>query len=300
GGVLAVLTETGGAGGLGKLMAFDLNTGKLLWSRSYGKDELTEGPTAAGPVIVMVEHGIVTAFDARTGAVRWVHGGLPGSVESLAGPGNSVLLYQLLPQLSPSQHPVPASHLFPVTALNAATGTAAWRMKTVGGVDDVAVGDGFILVGTSGPGRLTLLRPNGQVAWSVPENVANGVTWVDTGTDLIYVSSDPSAPVGTKLVDRQLSTGATRWSTTLGGGGADAVVVRPAGGNLIVADAPGSLSASSLALAVNPATGKVRATALLASFSDTPLTVTDGDTLMELTAAACPQPAGAGMSTTHP
>jgi outer membrane protein assembly factor BamB len=83
-GVLAVLTETGGAGGLGKLMAFDLNARKLLWSRPYGEDELTDGPDAAGPVIVMAEHGTVTGFDVRTGTVRWTHSGMPGPVESLA------------------------------------------------------------------------------------------------------------------------------------------------------------------------------------------------------------------------
>jgi outer membrane protein assembly factor BamB len=90
GGVLAVLTEGGGAGGTGKLMAVDLNAGNLLWSRPYGMDELTDGPDAVGPVIVMAEHGTVTVtgFDARTGAVRWTHSGMPGPVGSLAGPGD--------------------------------------------------------------------------------------------------------------------------------------------------------------------------------------------------------------------
>lgn len=302
GGVLAVVTETGGAGGLGKLMAFDLNARTLLWSRPYGQEELTDGPVAAGPVLVMAEHGTFTAFDDRTGTVRWARGGIPGSVMAQAGPGNSVLLSDLLPQLGPAQHPVPASQLYGVAAFDAATGALLWRVKTVGGADEVAVlGNGSIVVGTSGPGRLTLLRPNGQPAWSVPENVENGMTWVNTGTDLIYVSSDSSADVATKLVDRRLSTGAARWSTTLGGDGSYAVVVRPAGANLIVAEAPGLSSRSIAALAVDPATGHVTATAPLAALGEIPLTVAGGDTLMEITSAPCPVPSGpVSTSTAHP
>jgi outer membrane protein assembly factor BamB len=286
GGVLAVLTETGGADGLGKLMAFDLTARKLLWSRSYGKDELTEGPTAVGPVIVMAEHGTVTGFDARTGAVRWAHGRLPGPVESVAGPGDLVLLYTLFPQTSAQQRPVPAAQLFPVTALDATTGAVLWRMKTASPVDEVSAGDGMIVVGTTGDGRLTVLRPSGQVIWSVPEAVANSLTWVDTGSDLIYVSSSPEANVPTKVVDRRLGTGAVRWSTPLGGN-AYANVVWSEGGNLIVTVAPGPGNTLAAALAVDPATGNVRAMAPLASLVNTPLTVAGGDTLMELTSAPC-------------
>ena len=293
GGILALLTETGGPGGLGKLMAFDLNTRTLRWTRPYGKEELAGGPVAAGPVIVLSEHGIYTAFDDRTGAVRWARGGIPGSVTAQAGPGDSVLLSDLLPQLGPAQHPVPASQLYGIAAFDAATGALRWRVKTVGGADEVAVlGNGMIVVGTSGPGRLTLLRANGQRAWSVPENVANGMTWVDTGTDLIYVSSDGGADVATKLVDRELGTGAARWSTTFGGDGTYAVVVRPAGTSLIVADARGLSSPSFAALAVDPATGHVSASARLAALGEIPLTVAGGDTLIEVTSAPCPVAAG--------
>jgi outer membrane protein assembly factor BamB len=290
GGVLAVLTETGGAGGLGKLMAFDLNARKLLWSRPYGKDELTDGPTAAGPVIVMAEHGTVTGFDASTGAVRWTHSRLP-AIESAAGPGDLVLLYELFPQLSPSAPPVPASRLFPVTALDALTGAVLWQARAGGPVDNVAAGDGMIVVGTTGNGRLTLLRPNGQVVWSVPESVANGFTWVDTGTDLVYVSSSAEGNVPARVVDRRLGTGALRWSAALGDN-AYAQVVWPAGGNLIVAEAPGPAGTPAAALAVGQATGQVGAPAPLASPVAVPLTVTGGDTLMELTSAPCAEGPG--------
>jgi outer membrane protein assembly factor BamB len=286
-GVLAVLTETGGAGGLGKLMAFDLNTHHLLWTRPYGKNELTEGPTAAGPVIVMVGNGTVTAFDTRTGAVRWAHGGIRGGVESLAGPGNTVLLYDLLPQLTPAQAPYPPSRLFPVTAFNAATGAVRWRAKAVGGTDEVSVlRNGMIVVGTSGPARLTLLRPTGQAVWSVPENVENGVTLLATGTDLFYVSSNSGVGVPTRLVDRRLSTGAVRWSTSLGDD-SSAQIDQLAGGNLIVTEELGLNNPLIAARAINPATGHVRASAPLVSPPTTAATA-GRDTLLELAAGACP------------
>ena len=286
-GVLAVLTETGGAGGRGKLMAFDLNTHHLLWSRPYGKNELTEGPTAAGPVIVMVGNGTVTAFDTRTGAVRWAHGGIRGGVESLAAPGNTVLLYDLLPQLTPSQAQYPPSRLFPVTAVNAATGAVLWRAKTAGGTDEVSVlRNGMIVVGASGPARLTLLRSTGQVIWSVPENVENGVTLLDTGTDLVYVSSNSGVGVPTKLVDRRLSTGAIRWSTSLGDD-SSAQIDQLAGGNLIVTEELGLNNPVIAARAINPATGQVRASTPLVSPPTTAATA-GRDTLLQLTAGACP------------
>ena len=79
--------------------------------------------------------------------------------------------------------------------------------------------------------------------------MANDLTWVDTGTDLVYVSSAAQASATAKVVDRRLDTGAIRWSTSLGGD-ASASVVRPAGGNLIVTENPGPGN-SSAALAVD-------------------------------------------------
>lgn len=239
--MLSVLIDSG-AGQAGKLIAFDLNERRPLWSRSWSEDNLTYGPIAVGSVIVMARSGTVTGFAASTGAVRWVHGGglsALGGVKPVAGPGNLVLLYDLLQyNLSPPGHPyVPVPHLFPVTALDATTGAVVWRAKSVGGVDEVYVVDGMIIVITTGPGRLTLLRPSGSVIWSVPVNALNDIpatiyddaTWVDTGDDLIYVDNlvagDPVA-----LVDRRLSDGAVRWSAPLGGGETGATVVRPAGG----------------------------------------------------------------------
>ena len=293
GGVLAVLTEGGGAGGRGKLIAVGLEAGTVLWSRPYGRDELTDGPTAAGPVIVMAEHGTVTGFDARTGAVRWTRAGLPGPVETLAVPGGGVLLYDLLQQALPGQRAVPASRLFPVTALDAASGAVRWRVRTAGPVSEVSAAGGVITIGTSGSGRLTLLTSGGRVLWSVPEHVANDMTWVNTGTDLVYIATGPTVNATgieaglTWLADRRLATGALRWSVRLPAYAA-AQVVWPGGGNLIVTAESGS-GARPAAISVDPATGRTGGGTSLASLVvTTPLTVAGGDTLIELTSAACP------------
>jgi outer membrane protein assembly factor BamB len=276
-------------------MAVGLNDRRLLWSRPYGTEELTDGPVAAGAVIVMAEHGTVTGFDAGTGAVRWSHGGMPGPVGSLAGPGDEVLLYDPLQQTLPGQRPVPASRLFPVTALDAATGAVLWRARTAGPVSELSAVGGLITVGTSSPYLLTLLNPGGRVLWSVPGYAASDMTWVDTGADLVYVSTEPDVratgiePDLTSVVDLSLGTGTVRWSTRLGDA-PGAQLAWPAGGDLVVTEEPVS-AAPPAALAVDRATGQVRATATLARLTvTTPLTVAGGDILLEMTSGGCAVP----------
>jgi hypothetical protein len=304
GGVLAMLTEQGGTDGRGKLIAVGLSAGKVLWSLPYGKDELTDGPTAAGPVIVMAEHGTVTGFDAGTGAVRWSHGGMPGPVESLAGPDGLVLLYDLLQQAGPGQRPVPSSRLFPITALDASSGAVRWRARTAGPVSELSAGGGLITVGTSGSYTLTLLSPAGRVIWSVPDYVSNDMSWVNTGTGLVYVAAEPNVripgvqPGLTRLTDRRLDTGAVRWSAHLPDY-SDAQLVWPGGGNLLAVEEP--FSGPPVALAVDPATGQTDGTATLASLGiTTPLTVAGGDTLLEMTSAPCPVASAPGASGSPP
>jgi outer membrane protein assembly factor BamB len=303
GGVLAVITETGGSGGRGKLMAVGLDAGRLLWSRPYGVQEGTDGPDAVGPVLVMASHGTVTGFDARTGAVRWSHSGMPGAVGSVAGPGDEVLLYDLLQQASPPQRPVPASRLFPVTALDAVTGRVLWRAKTAGPVSELSARGAVITVGTSGPYRLTLLNPAGHAVWSAPDYLPNPLSWVDTGTDLVYVSSEPDVnapgvqPGLTRVTDRRLSTGAVRWSLRLGAYSSNQIV-QPDGGNVLVTDQPGSGGAPA-ALALDAASGQIRGQAPLALTVNAPPTVAGGGALLEAN-AECAVPAASGAPAAGP
>jgi outer membrane protein assembly factor BamB len=296
-GVLALITEHGGADGEGKLLAVGLNAGRLLWSRSYGKEEETDGPDAAGTVIVMASGGTVTGFDARTGAVLWSHSRMPGGVGSVAGPGGSVLLYDILQQTDPPQAPPAASKLFPVTALNAVTGAVLWRARTAGAVSQLSAADGLIVVGTSQPYQLTVLGPGGQAAWSVTDYTPNPMSWMETGADVVYVSSEPDVRAPgieaglTMVTDRRLSTGAVRWSIRLADFGAADAVVRPGGRNLVVTGQP-LQGESSGALAVDAATGVVRAEVLVGAVEiSAPVTAADGGTLIQAD-AACIAPGG--------
>jgi hypothetical protein len=136
------------------------------------------------------------------------------------------------------------------------------------------------------------------------------MTWVDTGTDLVYVAAEPDVtasgikPGLTRLTDRRLDTGAVRWSARLPDY-ADAQVVRPNGASLVVIEESGSGSQPA-ALSVDPASGRTDGAATLASLAvTTPLTVAGGDTLLEMTSAPCPVAAAPGASgmasaTSHP
>lgn len=297
-GVLALITERGGSDGEGKLLAVGLNAGRLLWSRSYGEEEETDGPDAVGPVIVMASGGTVTGFDAHTGAVLWSHSRMPGGVGSVAGPGGSVLLYDILQQTDPPQAPPAASKLFPVTALNAVTGAVLWRVKTAGAVSQLSAADGLIVMGTSQPYQLTVLSPGGHVAWSVTDYPPNPMSWMETGTDLVSVSSEPDVRAPgieaglTMVTDRRLSTGAVRWSIRLADFGAEDAAVRPSGRDLVVTAQP-LQGESSGALAVNPATGAVRAAVLVGSVQLSAPVTAAGDTLIQA-GAACIVPVAGG------
>lgn len=297
-GVLALITEQGGPDGEGKLLAVGLNAGRLLWSHPYGKEELTDGPDAVGSVIVMAEHGAVTGFDARTGAVLWTHRGMPGGVGSVAGPGNLLLLYDVLQQTDPPQPPPAASTLFPVTALDAVTGAVRWRVRTAGAVTQLSAADGLIVVGTSQPYRMTVLSAAGRALWTVPEYLPNPMSWVDTGTDLVYVSSEPDVRAPgieaglTMVTDRRPSTGAVRWSVRLAAFSA-AAVVRPGGGNLVVTAQP-LRGEDSGALAVSATAGTVRADVLVGPTElSAPVTAAGGGTLLQAGAACIAPGSGA-------
>jgi hypothetical protein len=136
---------------------------------------------------------------------------------------------------------------------------------------------------------------------------------VDTGTDLVYGSSEPDVRAPgiqaglSKVTDRRLSTGAVRWSVRLADFSA-AAVVRPGGGNLVVAAQP-LQGEDSGALAVSPAAGTVRAEVLVGTTElSAPVTAAGGATLFQAGAAcivpgsgaAAPVAGGSATAATHP
>lgn len=281
-GVLALLTETGASGGRGRLLAVSLSQGRLLWTRPFGQQEGTDGPDADGSVVIVAEHGTVTAFDAVTGGQLWSHGGMPGTVGSLPGPDGLALLYTL------QEPPVPAAQVFPVTAVDPRTGAVRWRAAAGGPVDELTTAGGLVIIGTSAAYRLTVVHPDGRTAWSAAALVPNNEGWAVTATGLAYVSAQPpAADPGTnqdlvRLVDRQLDTGRVRWAVRLSDD-SYAQVAAPRGASLIVVDGGALGEAGTAVLAVDPATGKVRASLTLPLAVEVAPAVAGRDTLIEAT-----------------
>jgi outer membrane protein assembly factor BamB len=161
-------------GALGRLVALDQNTGRLLWSRDFGPDHgggSLEWGQSGSPLLVddrvIVNVGgnsgySVVAYDAATGDVIW-HGGddplsyssvitaeLGGQTQAISFNGNSV------------------------TAFALADGTALWRIPFVGGQPNVAApvplpGDRLLVSAGYGVGsKLLQLQQSGdtfEVSW---------------------------------------------------------------------------------------------------------------------------------------
>jgi len=170
------------------------------------------------------------------------------------------------------------------------------------------------VVGTSQPYQLTVLTAGGHVAWSVTDYLPNPMIWMDSGGDLVYVSSEPDArgpgiEAGlTMVTDRRLSTGSVRWSIRLADFGPEDAVVRPGGRNLVVTGRP-LQGESAGALAADPATGAAVARVLVgAAEISAPVTV-GRDTLLQAGAAcivlgsggaAGPVAGGSATADSHP
>ena len=154
----------------GRLLALDARTGKLceqfgesgivdlngLENRGSGSLFLTSPPAVIGDLVVTgsgvtdnsvadAADGIVRAFDARTGDLRWSFNPIPESLSSRTGGANvwsiiavdEELAMVYLPTTSPSVDPygVPRTEPIPyanaLVALNAADGSVAWSFQTV-------------------------------------------------------------------------------------------------------------------------------------------------------------------------
>ena len=238
---------------------------------------------------------------------------MPGPVESLAGPGDSVLLYDLLQQTLPGQRPVPASRLFPVTALDAASGAVRWRVSTAGPVERTVRRRRADHRRHERPQPAHPAHPGGRVAWSVPGYVASDMTWVNTGADLVYVSTEPDVrapgiePDLTSVVDLSLGTGTVRWSTRLGDA-PGAQLAWPAGGNLVVTEEPVSRPRPPRSPSTRPPGGSAPRRRLARLTVTTPLTVAGGDILLEMTSGGCavpgtsaaPAAGGSATASSHP
>jgi outer membrane protein assembly factor BamB len=312
--VLAVLTQTG------TLSAFDLATGRQLWSTRYAK----AGLLAAGSVVIGdAGHGstitsrtrALTAFSGRTGKAVWSASGLPGGSQFVPAPGGRLLMYDVPEPLPPgTRRPAPG----PVTALDAATGKTLWTLGTGRPVSAVWAAPAGVVVATGLPGTVLVEDPGarlyladlatGEVRWSAAGHTDPYATPVITAANVITIATTPAT--GT-VIDHDARTGATVWkaviSDTYG-----RYLAQPDGPSVLVAFPPGgsptgSATAAgkpSVLLAIDVATGATRATRPLpyTATVGTPLTVAGADALAEPATFSCAVPVNPGNAPTagHP
>ncbi len=304
-GVLAILTQTG------TLRAFDLATGKQLWSAKYAKAGLLAAGTA---VIGNAGHGsgtdwtrALTAFGGRTGKVVWSVSGLPGGSQFVPAPGGRLLMYDVPQPLPPgTRQPAPA----PVRALDAATGKTLWTLSTGRPVTAVWAAPDGVVIATGIPGTVLVEDPGarlyladlgtGRVRWSAAGHTDPYATPVITATDVITVATTPAT--GT-VTDHAARSGAVRWRAPITDV-AGRFLAAPAGPDVLVTFPPTAAAKPSVLLALDVATGATRATDLLpytATVGAQP-TVTGQDVVQEAETTSCAVPVTPGNAPTagHP
>ncbi len=296
-GVVAVLSQTG------TLRAFDLTSGRQLWSAKYSKS----GLLAAGTVIIgNAGHGsgnswtrALTAFSGRAGRVLWSKSGLPGGSQFAPAPGGRLLTYDVPLPLPPgTRQPAPA----PVTALDAATGRTLWTLNAGGPVSVVWAAAAGVVVASGLPGtvlvkdpaaRLYLADPGtGKIRWSAAGHTDPYATPAITGANVITVTTTPAT--GT-VTDHAARTGATEWKAVI----SDVYgryLATPDGPNVLVTFPPAAEGKPSVLLAIDAATGATKATDPLpyTATVGAPLTVTGADALAEPETASCAVPVAPG------
>jgi outer membrane protein assembly factor BamB len=303
-GVVAVLSLGG------TLRAFDLATGRPLWSAKYSKS----GLLAAGTVVIgNAGHGsgdnwtrALTVFSGRTGKQLWSASGLPGGSQFVPAPGGRLLMYDV-PQPLPigTRRPAPG----PVTAVDAVTGRTLWSLSTGRPVSVVWATPAGVVIATGIPGTVLVKDPSarlyladlatGRVRWSAAGHTDPYATPVITAANVITVATTPAT--GT-VTDHAAPAGALAWKAVI----SDVYyryLAMPDGPNVLVTFPPAESSSTaagkpSVLLAIDVATGATRATDPLpfTATVDAPITVTGANALMEPQAASCTVPVAPGMA----
>lgn len=223
-GVLVLRRDRDGAY---RLLAFDLASGRPLWTMSTEAEPLDdsagfdEDAQLLSPgVLLLREKESITALDPRTGARRWSRDGLAclGGT-GVARAGDVVVLTGLCRTRT-------------VVAVRAATGETAWESE-VSGTPGYTGAPGRPPLVVAGTMVLTLVGPR--------ESDPQRLVAVDTGTGRVRWSSDwrpgvlPAVVVGGRVVAveygrgtltavaRDPATGRVAWRTGLGAAGGEGV-----------------------------------------------------------------------------
>ena len=182
----------------GTLQVVNLANGAVRWARRTATSSV---PVVADGLLIASGNGTVTAFDARTGAPRWVVHGLP-SQPNLQGADGLVLV------TSGVQGPgTPTA----VTAIVPSTGRITWRFDPGSPVFVLSAGPAGITAATDV--GLYLLDPaTGHPRWHARTSGGLGQPPAATGTDVIGIEgTDP-----VRLTDRGAADGHPRWQRPLG------------------------------------------------------------------------------------
>ena len=185
----------------GTLQVVNLADGAVRWARRTGTMPV---PAVAGGLVLAGVNGTVAAFDARTGAPRWVVRGVPGQ-PSLQTAGGLVLV------TSAAQGPgLPTA----LTAIAPSAGRVAWRFDPGSPVTVLAAGPAGLIVATDAADpRLYLLDPaTGRPRWHVHATVGPGQLPVVTRADVIVIEGTSQL----RLTDRDAADGRVRWQHPLG------------------------------------------------------------------------------------
>jgi outer membrane protein assembly factor BamB len=174
-GTVYVEADDGGVG------AVNATTGAIRWSNPNVGDGSTPTVSADGRAVFVGGYGNNTQqllkLNAATGAVLWSRD-LGACGESTIVSGSMVFLNS-------------CNTLY---ALSAATGSTVWQ---VSGADAAAVAGGLVFSGAA-----AFNATNGSLVWSNPTYsggstaVANGVVYVDAGTQIFMLNSSTGAHLG--------------------------------------------------------------------------------------------------------
>jgi len=205
----------------GVLRVIDLATGHTRWSARTGD---FPQPVAADGVVAAGTGGRVVGYSAATGAALWTARGVPAEPALTTDAGLVLVTSNVQGGDAPTS----------VTAIDPRTGRVVWRFDA-GAAPAVTTGADGIMVATYNPRRVYLLdAATGKVRWSKATFVALNSAPVATISGIVMVEGSP----GVRLVDRNVSDGAIRWSAPLSGSGGGAWQIVAAGRGLVVPDNP--------------------------------------------------------------
>lgn len=217
----------------GGVRAFDLQTGKPVWT--YDSDLRLSGGPGVGDGIVVIGglDGEVVALDATTGAERWQAKVVNEVIAAPAIGGGLVFV---------------RSNDGRVTAFDAASGERRWfwnrdvPMLSVRGNDAPVLGPGFVFVGNDDGTVVALSATDGRPLWEQPIGQAEGRTELDRmadvdGTPVLDGAALFASSFKGQTVAIDAPSGRPAWAAEYGGAGRVGV----ASDRLVVADTRGTV-----------------------------------------------------------